>query len=236
MQYVRSYQFIFDNPNWLTTLLLAGLCLLIPFIGWLVLLGYAFEVMEALHRQGNDRSYPDFTFDKFGTYLVRGLWPFLVNLVVFFPVGLLFGCLIGGGTAMLERGAGHGASAQAFQVVLQLVYMVCFLGLTFVLIPLQIRAGLSQDFGSSFNMVYWTDFLAKTWVELLVSLLFLGLTGAFVMMLGALACCIGYLPASVIITLAAHHLWYQIYELYLARGGVPIPLKQNITYGAEDHG
>jgi hypothetical protein len=42
---------------------------------------------------------------------------------------------------------------------------------------------------------------------------------------GLLLCCVGILPATALILVAQYHLFYQLYELYLQRGGEPIPLK-----------
>src|SRR5262245_15579904 len=78
MQYVRAYRYIFDSLKWMTNVLLCAVCSLIPVIGPLILFGYMFELVEFMHRRKSDVGYPDFTFDRFSTYLMRGLWPFLV--------------------------------------------------------------------------------------------------------------------------------------------------------------
>ena len=73
------------------------------------------------------------------------------------------------------------------------------------------------------------DFVKKTWVELILSILFIQFSGMILMMLGLLAFCIGAYAAMAIMLLAQSHLWYQLYMLYLSRGGRPVPLKQQTT-------
>jgi hypothetical protein len=230
MQYLRSYLFIFDSPKWALNLLLGSLCLLIPAIGGLLVQGYCFEVIEALHRRRRDTDYPEFTFEKFVPYLVRGLWPFLVSLVIMVPLGFLFFItFIGIGVASgAMAGGGRGPAGDAAGVMVLLLYLGFFAFLvlvSFVTMPLMLRAGLIQDFAPAFSLAFAQDFLGKMWVEMLLATLFLWVTSPLVLFAGLLVLCVGYIPAAMMILLAQHHLWYQLYELYLRRGGQPIPLK-----------
>jgi hypothetical protein len=96
----------------------------------------------------------------------------------------------------------------------------------FVTMPIILRAGLSQDFGKAFSLEFVRDFLGRVWQELLLSLLFFLITAPFVMLAGFLLLCIGIYPAAVVMQFAQFHIQYQLYELYLQRGGTPIPLKE----------
>jgi hypothetical protein len=51
------------------------------------------------------------------------------------------------------------------------------------------------------------------------------LTASLVLLLGLLLCCVGTYPATALVMLAQAHLYLQLYELFLQRGGEPIPLK-----------
>src|SRR5687768_5874807 len=73
IEYVRMYNYVFENPNWLTNVLLTVLCMLIPVIGGLIAIGYQFEVVSSLMLTQGAR-YPDFNFNRFSDYLMRGLW------------------------------------------------------------------------------------------------------------------------------------------------------------------
>src|SRR5690348_1752019 len=112
MRYWQSYRFVFNHPNWSSNLLLASVCLLIPVVGQIVLIGYLFEVIDVLLRRQPATSsgtvdetgeealdaqvmdalpadddlivspYPEFNFSRFSEYLMRGVWPFLVQFIV----------------------------------------------------------------------------------------------------------------------------------------------------------
>ncbi len=227
MRYFRAYQYVFDSPKWGMNLLFGSVCQLIPIIGPIVFLGYSYDVIEAMHGQG-DRRYPDFDFNRFVKYLVRGLWPFLVQLIVLLPVMVLVMILLFAGMAtmaasMRERDGGGMVFVVLIIMVLAVVLVEFLLAL--VMFPLTLQAGLSQEFALSNLWEFLKDFLKRVWKELVLALLFLMVSSLVVSAAGLLLFCIGVYPATVLITLAHHHFLYQLYELYLQRGGKEIPLK-----------
>jgi hypothetical protein len=236
IEYKRMYSYVFENPNWTTNVLLGGLCFLsatvVPVLGPLLMLGYQYEVVLALLASRGAR-YPDFDFNRFTEYLLRGLWPFLVQLIcslvllpVYFvligvPLLILFG---------LAAAAGDDGAAAVFIIGLPLMLLIviplCILP-TLLFLPMMLRAGLALDFAEAFQFAWTIDFLKRTWYELLLAFLFLAFTGAVLVLLGLLACYIGMFAVMPVLMLAQSHLLYQIYLLFLARGGEPIPVKLN---------
>jgi hypothetical protein len=68
-------------------------------------------------------------------------------------------------------------------------------------------------------------FVKKTWVEMFLGLLFLMFTSMVLGILGALACYIGLFFVMPLIFLAQAHFLYELYLLFLSRGGEPVPIK-----------
>jgi len=100
------------------------------------------------------------------------------------------------------------------------------LALQTALVPLMIRGGLTQDFSQTFNFKWIKDFLLKMGLQTLLFNLFLVAVGAVLILPGYFMCCIGIIPVAFFLmgpVLAHHH--GQLYRLYLAKGGEPIPLK-----------
>ncbi len=227
MRYMRAYQFVFDSPNWMMNLLCGMVCLLIPVVGPLVFLGYAFEVVEALHRQG-DRSYPNFDFNRFVKYLVRGVWPFLFQLIVVLPVVfIIYIPFFIAFQAILMSGGGKpnvGAFFALLTVYFISLFVVGFL-LALVLVPLILHAGMSQEFAFGAALHFLRDFWKRAWKELVLVQLFLFGSGLVLSIAGFLLCCIGVYPAAALAEFARYYMVYQLYELYLQRGGTAIPLK-----------
>jgi hypothetical protein len=236
MEYMRSYQYIFENPDWLKTVLCLGVLYIaatIPFVGLViqvVYFGFQFEIFEwLLKSQG--RQYPTFDFNRFGDYLGRGIWPFLANLVASFVlvpiiyIGLGAGILI---VSLAVSAAGEDVGpviGLALGSVVFVLFMAVMFAATFVMVAMIIRAGLSQDFASAFQFNWIADFCQRMWQEMLVAGLFLMATGLGLMFLGALALCIGVLFTMPLVLMASAHLLYQLYLVYLSRGGMPVPMK-----------
>jgi hypothetical protein len=226
MKYLYAYQYIFESPKWMANVLAATICLLVPVVGPMVLLGYAFDVIESLHRRRESR-YPDFDTNRLSEYLLRGVWPWLVYLIVSSPLVLVvvllyFGVFVG--TILAPDNA-----RVLVLVVLVLLFLIVLVALSLLVSliaqPLILRAGLTQDFSQAFSMPFAKDFIKRTWRETILVLLFLLASNLLVGLAGTLLCIVGVYPLSAIYCLASNHLAYQLYELYLQRGGTPIPLK-----------
>jgi len=236
LEYLRSYQYIFENPEWTTVLLWGALMAILPVVGPLVLLGYMFFIIDALLDSKGTR-YPVLDLNRFVDYLVRGLWPFLTSLVVslillpvFFVLWLAVALI-----PMAIAGAGGEDAAPIAGVVMMvlmffmmLVVTVLSLGLNIFMIPVFLRAGLSQDFVEAFNIAWIKDFVRKMWLDTLLAILFLMVTSMVVVMVGYLACCIGVFFAQPIVFLAYAHILYQLYAIYLTRGGTPVFAKAKL--------
>jgi hypothetical protein len=230
LEYVRAWTFAFDSPQWAMNLLFGVIAMFIPAIGPMILNGYQFEVVERLHRSGG-RSYPDFDFGRFADYLVRGLWVFLVTLVASIIVMPFMFVIVGGSTAVMIAAASSGSeevAAVVFAIGLPLMMLLIVLvsaPLGLLMVPVVIRAGLMQDFGGAFNFDWIKSFISKTWKEVLLGTLFLAATGMLAGVAGMAIFCVGVYPATVLAFLAQAYMNYQYYELFLQRGGEPVPLK-----------
>ena len=229
LDYTGAYGYIFQSQAWIPNLFFTLLATLIPVIGNIIVLGYQFETVEALIRDPR-RVYPDFDWNKFSQYLTRGVWPFLISLIVGIVVApVIWIGMIGFIFLISILGNGNNDAAAAM-TVFSVIGMGVFAFLLILLLQLvisgfQLRAGLSQDFGTSFNFTWVRDYVSRMWVELLLSMLFLMITGAVLALLGALLFCVGLYVAAAWIMLAQAHLYFQLYRIYLARGGMEIPLK-----------
>jgi hypothetical protein len=171
-------------------------------------------------------AYSDFTFDRFTEYLKRGVWPFLVNLIVNLPAGMFLALAMFLGMMGLGLASRHSdAATVAGFCLLGLLYVFVLMVMAVVSKPLYLRAGLSRDFGSAFSMTFFRDFLSRVGKEVFVAVLFLAVTGTLLMILGLLACYVGIFPAMGLLMFAQHHIDFQLYDLYLKRGGTPVESK-----------
>lgn len=229
MQYLECYRFVFSSPNWGMNLLLGSVCMLIPVVGQIVFIGYEFELFEALHR-GRREGYADFDFNRFGDYLKRGVWPwlaaFLAALVIQLPLFFFtYACAIGGFFAVMSQTTEGNITAVVLACIVFFVFCAATL-LGFVITPIVLRAGLMQEFGKAFDFAWAKQFVKMMWVEQLLAAIFFGVTSTMLILLGEMMCFVGIYPAIVIVSIASIHILWQFYEIYLSRGGEPIPIKE----------
>ncbi len=240
MNYTASVFDFFKSPKWMMNLLYAGICVLIPIVGPIVLIGWHVGGMFGRSNWRDFVNYPDFDFGKFSQYLERGVWPFVAQIITAIAmVPVIFVVLIGPMLVMVSQippqaPGSHqppelppGALAM---IPVMLVGYFAVLGLMMLVSkPLMIRAALTQDFASSFNWAFIKSFVSKTWLEQLVGMVFILVAMVVLMVLGMVACFIGIYFTMSIMFFAQWHLDRQLYDLYLARGGEPVPVSPKIS-------
>jgi hypothetical protein len=226
MNYMKAYGFIFESPKWMGNLVAAAISFLVPVAGEMVLFGYGFDIIESLHRRKNSRC-PDFDTNRLSEYLLRGLWPWLARFVASLPLAFVlvafYVCFILGMAFAPDR------QRSIVALVLIPLFFLAVLALAIVvnlvLTPITLRAGFTQEFGEAFSLAFAKDFIKRVWLESVLASLFLVASGVVLNLIGIMLCCVGVYAAAGLVMLAQCHLWLQLYELYLERGGTPIPLK-----------
>lgn len=224
MNYFDSITDFFKQPNYVKNLLLASVCVLIPIVGIMVVLGWLAIGLWG-RKDRNPATFPDFDFGQFGYYLQRGLWPVLTVLAVSLGLGIAGGVVLIVPQVVLNMVLGNkGLLGMVNGLISFLLNAVLFIGILAVVVPVMIRATLLQDFIKAFDFNFTKNFASAIWKELLVSAVFVYVVSSFFGFIGMLALCIGLLPATVLSTYCYQHQMRQLYDLFLQRGGEPIPV------------
>ncbi|HSJ00818.1 MAG: DUF4013 domain-containing protein [Verrucomicrobium sp.] len=237
MKYLEAVTDFFKSPKWVMNLLFAGICILVPFIGPVILIGW---LITGFWTRTDERfeTFPDFDLNQLSKYLGRGLWPVLVQITAAFVVGV--GLMIVVMIPMMILTAvlhsdGGGFFATIMGLILSLISLVLYVaviaGLTMVMIPLSVRSTLTQDFMQSFDIPWLKQFILMMWKDMLI--VALALVGIYIVLsiAGFAALCIGIFFAIALFYFAWHHLAWQTYKLYLSRGGQPVPVSQKLAAG-----
>src|SRR5262249_2390405 len=155
-----------------------------------------YELEAAMRRTGDERPR-DIDFNRLVPYLMRGVWPFLVQLVVGIPASLIlvpvfFVVLI---VSVALFGAMDPSLAPVGALIgylfgFLLIFMLSFL-LGIIMIPMMLRAAYHLDFGSGFDMAYVKDFLKRVGKELVIGQLFLAFSAAVLVFIGLMLCFVG---------------------------------------------
>jgi hypothetical protein len=160
----------------------------------------------------------------------RGVWIFVIALTIqtLLQLPLQFGIQFGVMGMMMLFGADPrtGAIVAAIVIPLFILFMLTLaLTLSVCLTPVFLRAGLTQDFAQIFNFSWIKDFIRKMWRETLLATMYMYIAAIPLFVLGLLVCGIGLYAAAIFAGLANAHLIWQLYEIYLERGGEPLALQ-----------
>ncbi len=230
LDFGRAIQAPFKSPNWIMNVVWVLLCnmLNMVLIGGIVLIGYQMDVIEKRSR-GRSHVWPDFDTGRFGEYLTRGLWPWLVNLVLAFGLMIPVWIMMVASIAIVGAIAGDGSPIAGvfLLLVFGLVFVAVVLLMMFIVGPCTLRAGLASDFGQGMNFRWAIDFGKRTWGQILLAMIYLMLVAIIAEFVGAVLCLVGLLVTLPVAQLVMTDFGAQLYDIFLTRGGEPVPRNPN---------
>jgi len=181
----RSITYLFQDPKWLTKVLVGGLLLFIPIVGWLIVAGYWLRLIRQI-AQGNELPLPE--WNDFGNDLVRGVKVFVVGVVWSLPLIILDAITsvasgIGSSSTSLTPfiGLGFGASCLLFLVSL---------GVTFMQPLFMTRLAVTDSIGSALDFTAVFNEARRIPTPLLLALVMSWAVG-IAALAGLIACFVG---------------------------------------------
>lgn len=230
MNYNASVSDFFKASAWKNNMLLGAVTMFIPIIGPLVLTGWHVTGLWARGDHEEAADFPPFDFQYFSKYLERGLWPFLVSLVSSLAVVPLYLCIFLPVVFFASSGQGKDSDGLIIGVFLGMMGLQFLLAMFYQIFvtPLSLRAMITQDFKSSFDLRFAKQFVALTWKELFTSLIFMLGLWLCLMLIAIFTCYIGVFFAVPIVIFSWHHLQKQLYQVHLNRGGQAAPLSPKL--------
>lgn len=221
MRYEHAFKYYVNRPGGWNNLLLVGVCSLIPVVGNIVMLGYMAEVAERLLRDPEMKDYPDFSFDRFAEYLKRGLWPFLVQLIVGTALGVVI-AIVGGIPLAIASAIDLAVLGIIAFAVVELIGVIVA-GL--IVWPGTLQAQLANKFDVDGLKAFVPSFWKVLGIKAYLSLVVFWLIAVGITLVGLMLCVVGVIPASALVHMATQHLLVQHYRMYLDAGGAPIEEK-----------
>jgi hypothetical protein len=180
-----AFGFPFRSPNWLGTVVLQALILIIPIIGQIALLGWLMITLDNL-RAGRQELAPA------GFHLGRGIALFGVELIYGVALFVIPGVLQGLGSALVQQSAVAGALLITLAVLLELAAWLLLAFLTPVLILRTSEFG----FGGGMDVVaVWQQATANVSQTVLAALLVW--VASLIGGLGIIACFVGVFLTTV---------------------------------------
>jgi hypothetical protein len=180
-----AFAFPFRSPNWLGTMVIQALILIIPIIGQIALLGWLMVTIDNL-RAGRQELAPA------GFHLERGIALFGVELIYGIVLFIVPGVIEGIGSALVSRSAAAGA---VLITLAALLYLVASLLLAFLL-PVLILRTSEFGFGGGMDVgAVWQQATADVSQTVLAALLVW--VAGIIAGIGIVACFVGVFLTSV---------------------------------------
>ncbi|RRR69531.1 MAG: DUF4013 domain-containing protein [Candidatus Viridilinea halotolerans] len=82
----KAFSYPFDDDQWVTSILICGVLIFVPIVGWLMIGGYALEAARNV-ASGNPRPLPK--WENYGEKLRLGFNGFLIAIVYAIPIIIL---------------------------------------------------------------------------------------------------------------------------------------------------
>ncbi len=235
IQVLGAVRWVFRDADWLKSVLIGVVFMLIPVAGPIALAGWLCEIHQRLVR-GHPRPMPRLDFADFVHYLSRGVTPFVVQLVVMLPSLLItYGLLAAGGFLVwmdVQGGAG-GVGLLIVALVIALFGVVAWAAMAVFVNAAQTRAELTEDLGQSLSFGALMQYSRATWKTVLWKYFLFAFVALGLALCGLVLCYFGMYPAMVILQLAGVSLRFQIYRDHLVRGGAMIAVKQPVALPSE---
>jgi hypothetical protein len=126
---------------------------------------------------------------------------------------------------MLSRGnaLGIGLSVAGMAVV----WILATIFFAVVTLPFNLRAMLLGSIPAAFDIRWSWDFIKRMAGPTIIASFVMSLIAFPIAVAGLLACYVGLFFSISIITLMRYHVQVQLYQLYLDRGGTPLPISDD---------
>jgi hypothetical protein len=222
LDFGRMIKSPFQSPNWLVNLFWMFIVEILALfvVGNIVYLGYAGEVAIA-RSGGRTRNWPDFQLDRLTEYLLRGLWPFLWQMIGFAALSIVVGVPISIGavaTAALADG-GPPFFAILSGVTTGAIGFLAMIAASYILFAVTLKSLLANDFMAGMDLVFVKSFCVNMVFTMLLAVLYFVIISTVATLLGALLCFVGLFLVSPILRLITCDFLAQIHDIHLSRGG-----------------
>lgn len=236
VNFLEAFVYVFESRDRAANLaIIFALCIAaatVQFVGMffvLIMIGYQFAIIEGLSNEP-EYTYRRFDINQLADYLHRGIWVFLLTLplsfaycfqVMFYYFG--FFVTIFAVASSIDNDIAAARFAIGFPIFLLASYAlsILFAGL---LIPIMLRLSLTRKLSAVMHFRWAIGFFKKTWLEtILISTVFMSV-GGVLQFVGMLSLCIGTFFAHAWLFFAMTHFMFQLYAIYLHRGGEPIEI------------
>ena len=213
MDFGRAFSYVMQDQDWLKKVGIAGLIMIIPILGQIVVLGWVLEITKNIIN-GGPEVLPDWS--NFGDFLSRGFQAFVIAFAYSLPVILISFCL--GTLVGVLSSQTNNDSAQTMATVIQVLNLCinCVVFIYDIALGIFLPAAIGNFVASGqigagfrFNEIFG---LVKAAPGPYIIVFLLSIVTGIISALGLIACVIGVLFTTAYASTVNAHLWGQAYK------------------------
>ncbi len=217
----KSLTFVFDDPEWVTKVLIGGLVILLSGLLLPVLLiglglvfilnGYMIDVVRNV-MDGVEHPMP--RWEEWGKWFNVGIKLFVIELVWAIP-SIFFALLTLVGNALADNsGSGLALLGTLFAVGSSLLQLVWGVVLLLVLPAVIVHFAETEKIAAGFDFGYISDFVQKNLVNIIIAAVVLVVAGILASIVGVILCVVGLLFTLFWAQMVEAHLYGQLGKIY----------------------
>jgi hypothetical protein len=211
MEFGLAFTYPFQDQDWLKKIGIAGLLMIVPIVGQIIVLGWALEIVRRVIRR-DPNPLPEWS--DFGRYLMDGLMLFVVVFVYSLPL-----TIVSGVGQVIPYIATQGSDEETMVTIITVVSVCigCFSLIYGIILGLLLPAvggnfAVKGKLGAAFAIGEIIN-LIKAAPGAYAFCLLGSLVAGIVSGLGVIACCIGVLFTAAYSMTVQAHLWGQAYNV-----------------------
>lgn len=203
-----AFSYITKDREWVKKVLIGGLLSLIPIVGSLIVNGFMMRIMRNVVHNDPD---PLPEWDNIGGDLTNGFLGAVGVIIWMLPIIIILICV------QLFGAVGNDATNIFASFLACLVTIALYVGLVVIVPIIYGRLIMTGQFGSMFQFDEIFRQIQTVGAGPFALLFVVGVIGAFISMLGLIACLIGVIFTSVFANYAIGHAAGQVYRI--SQGG-----------------
>lgn len=210
----RAFTAFLNDPEWIKKVLIGTLVSLIPFVGGLIVLGWALRIVRNTYNGIDDR-LPE--WDDLGGYLVKGFMAWVGALLWTLPLIVLMVCFVFGIIA-------SSGSEAATALVILLGFGMFFVAIVYaaLLLPVPIaRYAIKDDFSAMLDFSAILNEVRRGIRPLLIALVIWLVASMVIAPAGLILCFVGVYVTTTLSYVMVGHAMGQAYREIDGKGAMP---------------
>ncbi len=231
MDVAKSLTFVFDDPEWVTKVLIGGIILLLAGLLLPILVGIALVfvlngyTVDVIRNVMDGVEHPMPRWEDWGKWFNTGVKLFVIEIVWSIPAFFFLLIMLVGEALAGDSSSGLALLGSLFTIGSSLLQLVWGIVLLLALPAVLVHFAETEQISAGFDFGYIADFIQKNLVNIIVTAVVMIVAGILATIVGTILCLVGLIFTLFWVEMVEAHLYGQLGKLYreAQAGATPLP-------------